>query len=355
MKYDVAIIGAGPAGATLARILSYNIPDINILLIDAQTEERPKVCGGLLSECAQKLLAKFDIALPTEVLVDPQIFAVDVIDLDSKNQRRYQKHYFNMDRYKFDKWLLSLIPERVTVVSGRCTAIKGVAPLINLTVNKDTGCDNYEAGIVVGADGAASFVRKFVTDKSVYKYTSIQQWFKRDDSEGLPRYTCIYDRKTSDSCSWTIRKGEYFIYGGAFKTKLCRDSFEKQKARLESYLGCDFGSAERTEACLVCSPRRRADFAYGKDGIFLIGEAAGFISANSYEGISNAMMSAKNLSDALKEENLDPARTLKRYKKKSRPLMRKMKRRILETKVLSSHFLRNLILKSKIKSIEKFV
>lgn len=40
-----------------------------------------KPCGGLLSEDAQRSLARYDITLPKDVLVDPQIFAVKTIDL----------------------------------------------------------------------------------------------------------------------------------------------------------------------------------------------------------------------------------------------------------------------------------
>ena len=40
-----------------------------------------KPCGGLISGDAQKALASFDMTLPKDVLVDPQIFAVKTIDL----------------------------------------------------------------------------------------------------------------------------------------------------------------------------------------------------------------------------------------------------------------------------------
>ena len=43
-------------------------------------------------------------------------------------------------------------------------------------------------------------------------------------------------------------------------------------------------------------PRSFFDFCTGKDGAFLIGEAAGFISPSSLEGISYAMESADMLS-----------------------------------------------------------
>ena len=79
--FDIAVIGAGPAGSTFARFLALSKPEARIAIIDGQTRERSKVCGGLLSPDAQKVLASFDMTLPKEVLADPQIFAVETIDI----------------------------------------------------------------------------------------------------------------------------------------------------------------------------------------------------------------------------------------------------------------------------------
>lgn len=49
MQYDAAIIGAGPAGATFARRLAQQSPELKILLLDAQDEGHKKPCGGLLA------------------------------------------------------------------------------------------------------------------------------------------------------------------------------------------------------------------------------------------------------------------------------------------------------------------
>jgi flavin-dependent dehydrogenase len=78
--YDIAIIGLGPAGATLARLLDKKY---NVIAIDKKNKETGKCCGGLLSPDAQKILAQFDICLPKSVLVDPQIFSVRTADFDS--------------------------------------------------------------------------------------------------------------------------------------------------------------------------------------------------------------------------------------------------------------------------------
>ena len=67
MQYDAAIIGAGPAGATFARRLAQQSPELKILLLDAQDEGHKKPCGGLLAPDAQKTLAHFDLVLPKSV------------------------------------------------------------------------------------------------------------------------------------------------------------------------------------------------------------------------------------------------------------------------------------------------
>lgn len=81
MIYDIAIIGLGPAGSTLARLLN---GEFKTIAIDKKTfggDGFQKPCGGLLSSDAQKALAGFDMTLPKDVMVDPQIFAVKTIDL----------------------------------------------------------------------------------------------------------------------------------------------------------------------------------------------------------------------------------------------------------------------------------
>ena len=120
--YDIVIIGAGPAGSTLARQISKSKK--KILIIDAENEKNKKPCGGLLAPDAQKEFAHYDLVLPKDILVSPQIFSVKTMDLVSKQVRYYQRYYLNMDRYKFDKYLVSLIPDNIKKINGRVVFIK---------------------------------------------------------------------------------------------------------------------------------------------------------------------------------------------------------------------------------------
>lgn len=350
--FDIAIVGAGPAGSIFAREIVSRCPAMSVLLIDAQSEENKKCCGGLLAPDAQKVLAQFDLTLPKSILSDPQIFAVETIDLDSRCVRYYQRHYLNMDRYGFDKWLLSLIPDSITVYSASCNSIheENGAYTLNVTHASGEG-ESVFASAVVGADGGGSVVRRQLIGGMPKQYVSIQEWYEHKGQK-LPYYSCIFDKETSDSCSWTIHKDGYVIFGGAFEKQGCKEAFERQKARLEKFIKTSFGEPVKKEACLVTSPRKMSDFCCGKGSVYLLGEAAGFISSSSFEGISGAMLSAKLLAEAF-EKGKDHRAVLRIYRKKTHSLRLKLFTKTFKRFVLCSPPLRRIIMKSGIQSIKK--
>ncbi len=347
-NYDVAVIGGGPAGATFARELAQKRPDMKIVLIDGKPKTGGKVCGGLLAPDAQKVLAQFGLDLPKSILANPQIFDVKTMDLCSGVVRYYQRHYLNMDRNAFDRWLLSLVPDSVELLSGKCTEV-AICGQDSFSLKLNSG-ENICAKYIVGADGAASVVRRSFFRPCRKKYIAIQEYFA-DTISDAPSYSCIYDPKTSDACSWIIRKDGSLIFGGAFATPKGRQAYEKQKERLEARLGHSLGESRKIEACLLTSPRSAQDFVLGKGRVFLIGEAAGFVSASSFEGISSAFLSGKYLADAFCS---DEKKVLRNYKKATRKLRYKLFFKIYKMRILCCPMLRYFIMRSGMCSIEKY-
>jgi len=73
--YDVAIVGAGPAGSTLARLVGnkYNVLLVDKRVITSSIDGRRfrKCCGGLLAPDAQKMLSQMGLGLPKSVAKEP--------------------------------------------------------------------------------------------------------------------------------------------------------------------------------------------------------------------------------------------------------------------------------------------
>ncbi|NUF50670.1 FAD-binding protein [Gilliamella sp. ESL0250] len=351
MDYDIAIIGLGPAGSTLARLLN---PSFKVIALDTKHQTGDggfhKPCGGLLADDAQRAFVRQNLNLPADILTNPQIFSVKTYDLQTKLVRNYQRSYVSFDRHKFDLWLKSLIPSNVTVLHNTlCKEVRRIIDGYQITYQDENKNEhNITAQYVVGADGANSLVRRMrYPQHTIRQYVAIQQWFP--ELHPNPFNSCVFDNESTNCYAWSISKDGYFIFGGAFPKKVANQNFEKLKEKLATQ-GFIFGKPLKTEKCLVVYPNRLRDFYTGNENIFLIGEAAGFISASSLEGISYALDSAEILSKILNSHHPKPNKC---YYQRTIPLRLKLYCKIFKAKLLTTPLWRKLIMKSKIEHIER--
>jgi geranylgeranyl diphosphate/geranylgeranyl-bacteriochlorophyllide a reductase len=303
--YDIAIIGAGPAGATLARRLGseYRVLLLDRRRMDLDPAESPnrKLCGGLLAPAAQRELARQGLGIPQSVIAGPQLFAVRTLDLAANLERLYQRFYVNTDREAFDRWLVSLIPERVERCWGwSLSAIDTDDEAPTLTFRTaHGGRASVRARLVVGADGAGSTVRRLVygSERAPERYSAIQAVFDAGVSD--PFYGAIFDESLTDFYGWTIPKGGTVAVGAAFPVGAgVPERFDMLVGKLRAS-GFRFGRELSRGAAPVARPTRPGHLFVGRGRVLLAGEAAGFISPSSAEGISYALRSGADLSAAL--------------------------------------------------------
>jgi flavin-dependent dehydrogenase len=343
--YDIAIIGLGPAGATLARLLDKKY---KVIAIDGKNKETGKCCGGLLAPDAQKILAQFDICLPKDVLVNPQIFSVKTIDIKNNIVKYYQRFYLNMNRSKFDNFLISLITNNIEIYRDSvCKKIEIRDKIYRITFLSNGVEKTEEAKIVIGADGGNSIVRSTFYDKNkIKKYVSIQEWYK--DGVNSPFYSCVFDENITDSYCWTISKDEYFIIGGAFPIKDSNIKFEMLKEKIRNF-GVSFGDLVKREGCFINLNNGNLNICTGKNGAYFIGEAAGMISPSSLEGISYSMKSAKILANII---NNDYNKIQYKYFIKTFSIRIRLILKILKKPFMYNKILRKIIMKSGLNTIK---
>jgi flavin-dependent dehydrogenase len=316
--YDIGIVGAGPAGATLARLLADRY---RVLILDSG---RRKCCGGLIHPRAKAALAKFGLALPKQILVEPQPSAVIVMDWNNHIVRSYARQYVNVDRAAFDHWLLSLVPATVDIRNNALyqkAKPNGEGLTLHFTENNEP--KNAQVRWLVGADGPFSTVRRefFPNVPLPKRYVAVQHWFEQDDVaidskfdiDIWNNYLGIFDATLTDYYIWTIPKNGQLILGGAFPwipriapAKSVSATLQIVKEKLES-LGLRLGNPFKREAGQILRPIHRSSYCFGDARTILVGEASGLIGPNSAEGISCALISAFFLAAAFRASGFDPS------------------------------------------------
>lgn len=347
--YDAVVIGSGPAAAAFLSTVS---DKFKIAFISKKASR--KVCGGLLSPSAVKALAKMGLEVPEKVKVCPDIKVIRTMDLRDGFTRYYPRDYVNVDREKFDEWLMSLSDGKCDAYYGVCIGYEKFGE--NYRVKYLVG--NEEKSLIcrsiVGGDGANSVIRRgFLGEKHRNDmYIAIQQWFLASECgnhEQKNAFSCVFYNKVSDSYAWSFTKGDKIAFGGAYPKQNSRERFENEKRRLEQ-LGITFGEPITTEACNVVFGKSHQKFVLGakNENIYLIGEAAGLISPSSLEGISSAIISGSELG-----KMFDPnCSVLSSYRQKMRGLRWKLRFKRFKSFVLCTPFLRFLVMRSGITAVK---
>lgn len=323
--FDTVVAGSGPAGVMAAL---HAAPRGDVLLVDASALPRDKSCGGMLNEYTQEFLREYG-EMPHDMVLDPAWVNFRYHDWDRRILKPTELRFSNVDRRAFDDWLVSLLPANVMVVgSTGVTGYSEDADGVSVQLKNGTGpartirCNN-----LIGCDGPRSTVRRAIGAGSVGTYVTLQD-FCRVDGDIEPYFDCIYMRDIGDSFgyAYVVPKGDTAIVGSVFypKTKRPHEKQEQVLSILRRHL--PLGESVKREAWVALTVRDRADVVPGRGRVLLAGEAGGFMSPTSGEGISYALNSGRLAGVAVAAGSAEGA--LGRYSDASAPLTANIRRKL---------------------------
>lgn len=206
-KFDVIVVGAGPAGVAAAFQLAKAGADVAILERGETPGSKNMFGGAFYGRVLHQLIPNFWEEAPIERIVTKRVLTLMsskssmAIELNSRRYAEPPYNGFTILRRKFDQWFANKAVEQGAVLIPS-TTVDGLIyegqRIAGIRTRRDNG--NLFANIVIAADGANSFLAKqagmrrnftghqmVVGVKEVLKLTQevIDERFKLGQNEGL--------------------------------------------------------------------------------------------------------------------------------------------------------------------------
>ncbi len=312
MKYDVVIVGAGPAGSTAAKVLSEK--GVKTLLIDKDNFPRDKPCGGGLP---YRVIKRF-LYVESEGLIESFSYGGCAYYQVSKYELKYigDEPLIGMVlRKKFDHGLVKL------AVNAGCELRQG-SRVVDVKITNKTAKvllengESIDSEIIVGADGVNSVIAKKtgLRSRDFQKGVCILQEFKVDEKTVEQYFTekrlCYLHSRFKDlsGYGWVFPKKEHINIGIGEMMRSSGDSGKKinlltiyreyiKALKQQKIIPNNLKLGRSIGGALPVYP---LDKTYS-NRVVLIGDAAGIISCTTGEGIYYAMSSGENAANILAE------------------------------------------------------
>ncbi|RLJ71283.1 geranylgeranyl reductase family protein [Hydrogenivirga caldilitoris] len=301
MKYDVVVVGGGPAGASTARYLSQK--GAKVLLIERRKLPRFKLCAGCLSARITPLLPK---GWESEVLNKVRGGLLGFRGEVFHEKLEPESVAYIVDRSSFDRFLVNSAVEEGTVLWEE-TEFLSFEPGGTLRVKTDKG--TVEANFLVGADGFYTRVGRQLGYRKEKYFRSVEFW-----TEGDLRDRVVIDiGVVKRGYAWIFPKGDMVSVGLATTGK--ENTLSVLKDYTAKHKLIKFGEVKKAKGWMIPFITSEGELQLGKENVLLVGDAANLVDPLLGEGIYYGVLGGRLLAEAITE---DPSNALTLYGEKLR-------------------------------------
>jgi geranylgeranyl reductase family protein len=290
MRFDVAVIGGGPAGAMAAYRLAS--AGVRVAILDSQPFPRDKPCGGGIQQrVLQHIPFSCDSVFRSQM--DRFDFWYRLAPQFSRSAK--QALVYGVLRREFDSFLLDR-----ALTAGATFLCGHRANTISQSAKKaivHTSAGDLEASFVVGADGANSVASRQLNPRNAYFWQFALVTEVRTNSGDLGSSSALVDWGSVPSgYGWVFPKHDHVNIGVGGPTVLGRSLGRY----LQSLLGKQVHLADamsKAKGHHLPTLTNATRIECGR--VFLVGDAAGLVEPLTGEGISNACHSARLAAEAI--------------------------------------------------------
>lgn len=297
-RFDVAIIGGGPAGSSCA--IKCASMGFRTALVEKSGELSHKPCGGITPMVTEVLLEELGLKIPEHVYATPKLLGVFYVPPSGMKHCGAMKNYLlvNLRRDNFDRWLRSIAELHDVNVMYHTAFIdlKYDGEVYRLKVLKNGCIEEVEVTYVVGADGAISRLRRILFPNFQQENILVLQEYWRTKGNLENYFYMIFNKSISPFYSYLIPKDDVVLIGlGISRGVDIKSHLKKFYEFLRHELLVEQVELLRRECAIL--PYGLAPL--GKENAILIGDACGFCNPLSGEGIRYAIESGLIVADSI--------------------------------------------------------
>jgi geranylgeranyl reductase family protein len=285
-SHDVIVVGAGPAGATLAYELAKR--GIGVLVLEKEKLPRYKCCAGGVTSKAAKLL-DFDISEVTEDIIYEVSFT---FNMGSPYLGQYgQPLIYTVMRDVFDYFLVKKAQQLGAVLMDgqKVTQIQVSADWVEISTTDNI----FRSRLVVGADGAYSVVaRELGMGRSIQHVAGIESEIVVPEGEMVKWKSRVHIDLgcIPGGYAWVFPKRNHLSVGVGCLASKARYLSRRHQKFLNSL---DIGSYTIARSSSHLIPTCTKGKLVWQDKAVLLGDVAGLADPLTGEGIYNAILSAQ--------------------------------------------------------------